>query len=229
MIKLKENFRLKARLIWALDSNRLASFLSKLAPGSRILDVGCGNHSVQIIKNFNPTLIYTGIDVANYNIDEIDKKLMDSYVVVPADDFAQGISQLQGKFDAIISVHNIEHCSAPIETIRVICDKLAPDGKVFFTFPSIDSVKFPSRKGTLNFFDDGTHKSVPDPKWFEEVFQEKGVRITYFSRNERGRFYLSFLLGMFLEPISMLTKKVFGLGLTWNYWGFQTVIMAEKG
>ena len=42
-----------------------------------------------------------------------------------------------------------------------MCISLKQDGILYMAFPCEESVTFPSREGTLNFYDDPTHINIP--------------------------------------------------------------------
>jgi len=44
----------------------------KLAPGARILDIGCGNNSPTVTKKWFPGCHYAGADIQRYNNSDAD-------------------------------------------------------------------------------------------------------------------------------------------------------------
>jgi len=125
------------------------------------------------------------------------------------------------------NLSNIEHCQAREEVLIAMCLALKPLGQLYLSFPTESSVRFPSRTGTLNYFDDDSHKQAP-PIIDDviRVLREQGMNITFFRRQYRP--LLPFVIGIVLEPFSFLFKKVAPLGSTWALYGFETVIWAEK-
>jgi hypothetical protein len=98
-------------------------------------------------------------------------------------------------------------------------------GKIYLSFPSESTVGFPSRRGTLNYFDDASHQG--NPPSFEEIINflsENNFKIDF--AKPRYRPILLFLLGFFLEPWSKFRGKT-AIG-TWALYGFETVIHATK-
>lgn len=156
---------------------------------AKILDVGCGNNSPTLTKQLCPDAYYVGVDVGNYNNSPKSIALADEYQVFQSERFAEGIRHLNGSFDAVISSHNLEHCNHPEETLKAMCAKLKSGGKLFLSFPNSESVHFPHREGTLNFYDDPTHIYVPEMeqvlKWLkkegmQEVKAIKGYQPLYY-------------------------------------------------
>jgi SAM-dependent methyltransferase len=201
----------------------LYAFLSKLPPNAVILDVGCGNDSSYNIKKCFPGFSYTGIDVADYN--QKRPRLADFYIVVAPEAFSDSIASLPRRFDAVISSHNLEHCNDRKGTLIAMLSVIKPGGHIYLSFPCEDSVRFPHRKGTLNYFDDPTHKEVP-PKFTEVI---KDIRAHDFEIIEEIRRYrpaLLFVVGLLQEPLSRAKDCL--LQGTWAVFGFESIIWAKR-
>jgi SAM-dependent methyltransferase len=207
----------------AVRSRGLRSFLSKSKKSPRVLDVGCGNGSSIFIKTIIPSASIYGLDICDYNQTEESKKLYENYILTSPDNFHLVIEDFNENFDLIISNHNIEHCNNPHHTFSAMVDKLAPGGRLFIATPSISSVNFPSRDGTLNFYDDKTHKHPVD-LW--ELFENNRqcIDCIFYSKNYRPFFWS--IVGLINEFFSKLRKKNM-LG-TWDYYGFEQIIWIKK-
>jgi SAM-dependent methyltransferase len=211
-----------ARFLWPKGK---LSFINSLPINADILDVGCGSEQIIGVKYIRPKCKYTGIDIADYMQTEFSKKLMDTYVLTSANNFAKKILELESCFDGVISSHNLEHCDKPTDVICSMLKKVKINGKIYLSFPCPQSVNFPSRTGTLNYFDDKTHKSFPpNSEYIIKLLINNNFIITFYKK--RYRPVLLFLIGLFLEPISFLKKKV--MRGTWELYGFETVIHAKK-
>lgn len=198
-------------------------FLKQLDPNSRILDVGCGNDSPKITKNILPECYYIGIDVGDYN--QSYQSLADEYIIVDLDSFVKAIDAYSSGVDAVISNHNVEHCCDRYGVIASMAKTLKVGGMIYIAYPSPESVEFPSRRRTLNYYDDPSH--VGDPPDFGRIISilvANGLRILYAS-------------SIYQPPIPWIE----GLGNldaserdgdlkdgTWCYWGFESVICAER-
>ncbi len=201
------------------------SFLNNIPKNSRILDVGCGNNSAYRIKRFLPDSYYVGIDIADYNNKNDANIYADKYILTDPSKFVDSINSLSGKFDAIISSHNLEHCNNRYGTLNAIIDKLNKKGKLYISFPSEKTINFPKRIGTLNYYDDLTHKDLPpDYNFILEIMKGKSLNIL-FSTPDYRPFLLS-RIGFFTNLISKYTKKVH-IGM-WEWWGFESIIIAQK-
>lgn len=207
----------------AFRRHHKTAFLHSVAPGSRILDVGCGNNSAFHTKNIVKNCFYVGIDITNYNNQSIE--LADEYVLVDKQKFADGIREISSVFDVVVSSHNIEHCDQPFAVLSAMIDKLDFGGKIYLSFPCEESIKFPKRDGTLNYFDDPTHNSAP-PSFDKIIFflESHNLKIQIARRRYRPLFFV--LMGLILEPVSFIRRKV--LRGTWELYGFESIIIAEK-
>jgi SAM-dependent methyltransferase len=201
----------------------LFAFLASLPPDAAILDVGCGNDSPYRIKTCFPGMVYTGLDIGDYN--QTKPILADRYVVTSPDRFASTIREFGAQFDAVISSHNLEHCDARDETLKAMLEVVNPGGKIYLAFPCEASTDFPHRRVTLNYFDDPTHRGYPPS--FEKVCQELrdgGFRLDYVVRRYRPA--LLWLLGLLQEPMSRLIGR--NLQGTWALYGFETIIWGSR-
>ncbi len=205
---------------------RKNAFIKKLPPKATILDVGCGNNSPTRVKGIRKDVYYVGIDISDYNNTKVDINSADEYITCDPENFAERISELGQRFDAVISSHNLEHCYQPQKVISSICSVLKPQGRLYLAFPSEESVNLPSREGTLNFYDDPTHCWLP--LWDEviSILEHENMKIV-FSKN-RYRPFIPVVLGLILEPFSRFMKKLYFTSCTWALYGFESVIWAQK-
>jgi SAM-dependent methyltransferase len=199
------------------------SFLCGLAPNAKILDVGCGNDSPYKFKRVLPNCNYTGIDIGDYH--QTKPNLADSYIIARPEDFAGEIAKLSNNFDAVISSHNLEHCSDRAGTLAAMLQSVKPGGVIYLSFPCENSVNFPRRQGTLNYFDDLTHTDTP-PNFNDVVSKliNSGFEVKFARKQYRPG--VLWLFGIIVEPIAARKRKV--LKGTWEYYGFESVIWARK-
>lgn len=199
------------------------AFLRSLPNRARIIDVGCGNSSPMKAKLLRSDLVYVGVDIGDYN-QTSPGDFADHYVVVSPPEFADAIGSFENQMDAAISSHNIEHCGEPQSVLEQMLKSLKIGGRLYMSFPCEESVTFPKRRGTLNFFDDTTHNKVP--RWDEilNTLKQAGFVIDYASKRYRPIGLM--LIGALLEPISAL-RRVNVLG-TWELYGFESIVWASK-
>lgn len=220
-----DDFKLAYRLSAALRAHGRTSFIDALPPGSKVLDVGCGNRSPKRFKTQRPDIRYVGLDVSDYN-QTAPEQFADQYIVTTPDRFTAEIGKFENDVDAVVSAHNLEHCLHPDEVLEAMLAAVKPGGTIYLSFPCGASVNFPARRGCLNFYDDPSHRNVLDPEATRAAVRAAGFDIT-FSRN-RYRPILPALIGFFFEPVSRLTKRQAPLGCTWALYGFETVIWAKR-
>ena len=193
-----------------------------------LLDVGCGNDSSYYIKTRFPDILYTGIDVEDSGeYYHGMPNLADHYIITSPENFADKILELDNKFDTVISSHNLEHCIDRNKVLLAIAKALKIGGYLYLSFPTEKSIYFPGpRNGSLNYYDDCTHKDVP-PNFNEtiEKLKSNGMKILFSNRSYKPFFY--YFHGMLLEGKSKREKKVYNPA-TWAYYGFEAIIWAQK-
>lgn len=207
---------------WLRKRGKLA-FVKELGPSASILDVGCGDNSSVKFKQIRPDCPYTGIDVGDYQ--QTMPSRADLYIVVPPDEFASRIAQFQDEFDAVVSSHNLEHCNDRAATLNAMLGALKSGGDLYLAFPCAESVRFPYRWGTLNYYGDKSHREAPpDVDAVLTLLSHSGFQIIFAER--RYRPFVLWAIGALLEPFSHTLKRV--LPGTWDFYGFESVIWARK-
>ena len=199
-------------------------FLSTLKKDAKILDVGCGCATIIGTKNILPNSIYYGIDIGDYGQTEYSKSLIDNYIITSPENFSEAILNINEEFDAIISSHNLEHCNDRDKVLFSMMQKVRRGGKIFISFPTSKSISFPKRHA-LNYYEDETHKLLPpDSEYILNELEKNNFKTIFYRK--RYRPIILFLMGMLLEPFSIIAKKT--LKGTWELYGFETIIHAKK-
>ena len=202
------------------------AFLMTVVPNGKLLDVGCGNDSAARLKALRPDIHYTGLDVGDYYQSEGALVAADAYIVTPPERFAEAIQRLPHRMDAAVSSHNLEHCDDPNAVLIAMARRLKAGGRLYLAFPCEESVRFPrGRRGCLNFHDDPQHKEPPIFAAVCASLEASGMRILYARRRYRPP--VLWLVGLLLEPLSALIKRVIPAGATWALYGFESIIWAE--
>jgi 2-polyprenyl-3-methyl-5-hydroxy-6-metoxy-1,4-benzoquinol methylase len=200
-----------------------------------ILDIGCGNHSPSQMKHLFPESVYTGVDIAEYNIDQGDKDIADHLHILNCDpvDFAKqlDLALTDNIGDIVVMKHVIEHLSSPFEVLEVLCKKVKPSGLVYLTFPSEKSVFFPSAAGTLNFYDDPTHIWIPSIREISNFLVARDFQPISIDPANRGGI-LHMLMGILSLPLQAVEKILTGKFTanygTWCLFGFESVMVYQK-
>jgi SAM-dependent methyltransferase len=203
-----------------------ASFLNSVPKGVRILDVGCGNGSPCKVKTQRPDVFYVGLDIGDYNQKADPRRYADQYLITSKEDFVKEIGKFYDSFDVIISSHNLEHCESQHEVLSAMLKALKKTGEIYISFPCEESIDFPKRRGTLNFYDDPTHYRILNFAETVNKIRSQGFVIDFAVKRYRP-FVLS-SLGFILEPLALILKRNMPFGLTWAFYGFETIIWASR-
>ena len=197
-------------------------FIDKFCKGS-ILDIGSGKSPNRIKKLF-PCCCYTGFDIQSHFED--DNCMADEYIITNIKGFSEKLSEFDKKFDCTISSHNLEHCDERESVLQISARTVKPDGFLYLSFPSAGTVNLPKgRLGTLNYYDDDTHKYLP-PSVEQSVSILKNEGFSVILLKESYKPTLLWIVGLILEPISrLLNKNLIG---TLQFYGFETVIWLKR-
>lgn len=146
------------------------SELSKLVPGTKILDAGAGG---QRYREFCEHLTYKAQDFGKYKSDQ--KKLIGAEEEVQ--DYLYGdldyvgdiwdIKEEPNTFDSILCTEVFEHIPYPIEAVREFSRLLRPGGTLILTAPS----------NCLRHFDPYFFHTGFSDRWYETILPENGFSI----------------------------------------------------
>lgn len=142
----------------------------------RILDIGAGNHSASKTKELFVNCEYWGVDKCSDYANSVDDiNIMDRFCKMDLT-----MLQFEGLpddyFDVIIMAHVIEHLFNGDKVIEMLSEKLAVNGIIYLEWPGIRSTRLPSKKGTLNFFDDATHVRIYSLKEIYNLLLSKELK-----------------------------------------------------
>jgi SAM-dependent methyltransferase len=200
----------------------------KLAPGARILDIGCGNNSPTLTKKWFPGCHYAGADIKPYDNDA-DLAAMDEFFPLGAD--GTGYDAIpEASYDLVILNHVIEHMVDSEPIVAKLCHKLRPGGYMWIAFPSKRSLTLPhSVDETLNFYDDPTHVQVPDPDAIAKTLEANGVEVIHSGRSREG--FLTSIADVFKLCKRLLVKaatgRFSGRGM-WYILGFEDHVFGRR-
>jgi SAM-dependent methyltransferase len=191
----------------------------------RILDVGCGNESPFYLKKCYPKSIYDGIDKdLSYNLSDKSVNLINSFY--PLDLEKNDLSAIKNNFyDFIIMSHVIEHLDNGYEIFTMLLDKVKKGGFIYIEYPSKKSAKFPSMKGTLNFYDDPTHKKFYDIDKLTNILRTNNF-IVLGSGVKRDFLRIIFIPFMIIK--SLIKNHYIRGSVFWDLLGFAEYILAIK-
>lgn len=196
----------------------------------KILDIGCGNHSPVLTKQYFPMCQYHGVDIVDdYNLDNNDRKLIDSFYLVT--EGGEGYEKIQEHYyDIVVMNHVIEHMKNPKEIFQQIISKVAPGGLIWVAFPSEKSLSLPpANSGSLHFSDDDSHVYVPSMLELCNLLLDNEFKIKFAGQTKDTiRWWVGFFKNLFNKIfVSLGVIKLSSKDL-WYYFGFETSIVAVK-
>jgi 2-polyprenyl-3-methyl-5-hydroxy-6-metoxy-1,4-benzoquinol methylase len=149
----------------------------RIAPGSRMLDYGCGPGDMLAIAR-ECGLDARGADASEYSVGLARQRGLD---VTLGD--VTALAPERGSFDVVFVQSVIEHVHDPVALLRSLRELLRPDGLLLVSSPTPGA----------QFWDDPTHVRPHTPRSFRSLAQLcelEVVEITY---------VFAFLLGLRLE------------------------------
>jgi SAM-dependent methyltransferase len=190
-----------------------------------LLDIGAGNYSATNTKKWFPNCVYHGVDRDRaYNNSEDDFKLMDKFYELDLT-LLHFESIPDQYFDAIMMSHVIEHLPNGIEVVKALTSKLKPGGLFYLEYPGAKSTTLPSKKGTLNFFDDDTHCRIYNKiELFNAFLASNCIPLKGGTRRD--------IQNILMIPIKIIHNKLkygYVMGsIFWDLLGFAEFVLARK-
>ena len=191
-----------------------------MAPGAKLLDVGCGDLAPYSTFKYYPGILFSGIDWH----DIAGQKDMDHFLKGDLEN--NSLSEIPNDYYDVINLsHIIEHISDGEKLLSTLTTKLKPGGIIYIETPSNNSLKLPSMYGTLNFWDDPTHKKVYSLKEMSEILERNGCTILE-SRIRRNLKRIIFMPIYVL--LTFLRDKKINATALWDVTGFAHYVIAQK-
>jgi len=145
-----------------------------IKPDIKILDVGCGQQSASETRKYYPNCKYYGIDMDD--IKKSETELMEKFYKLNLD--KSDLKMIPDDFfDFVMMSHIIEHTNNGEKIVKNLLKKLKKGGIIYIETPTMKSTKAPSRKGTLNFYDDPTHKRVYESELLQNLLKDNDCEI----------------------------------------------------
>ncbi|HOP50241.1 MAG TPA: class I SAM-dependent methyltransferase [Ignavibacteriales bacterium] len=190
----------------------------------KLLDVGCGNHSPKVTKNYFPNCEYYGIDKQLYNLNNEDLSLMKKFYnfeLTP-----ENLKEIPDNFfDVIIMNHIIEHLQNGLEILSILTKKLKSSGYLYIEYPSPKSLTLPSLNGTLHFCDDPTHVKLYHLIDIVNTLLDNNLKII---KAGTRRDKVGILLFPIIIIVKLLRKEVLAGQGIWDILGFAEFVYAQK-
>jgi SAM-dependent methyltransferase len=193
--------------------------------GRNVLEAGIGNDSPVMFFKYNTGYVYDGLDITeDCNLSSRSIGLINKFYLLDLE--KDDLSSLANSFyDYLVMSHVIEHLDNGEKAVERLAEKIKPGGVFYLEYPSEKSAEFPSMKGTLNFYDDPTHKRFYKIEVLKEILTKSGFEILK-SGIKRDFFRI---IGI---PY-MVVKSVFVHGYIrgsafWDLMGFAEYIVARR-
>ena len=200
-------------------------------PGTRVLDVRCGNHSPSLTKRYYPHCRYTGLDRERWNRDQSDDQAADEFYTIDLEKPHELIRLPNDHYDVIFCSHVLEHVSQPQQVLEKLVPKLRPGGAIYVEVPSSRSLRLPRARhgrwvhGCLNFHDDPTHKVLVPIRDIIDTLTRAGLKIHYAGQRFLWR-------RIVLLPVYMLAGLILRgyipASVLWDLLGFADVVVAVR-
>lgn len=215
--------RIKSWLEISENANGKYGFLRSIPSNSRVVDVGCGNNGPYQAKSLRGDIYYIGLDIASYN--QTLENLSDEYHELPPSGIIEFLQKNKNSFDAVVCAHVLEHSETRDELLQAMLMSLKVGGMLYLSFPSSKTTRFPSRAGSLNYFDDPTHIGVPpNTDAIDQIILKSNCQI--YLKRIHNRTVVGVIMGLLNEFSSFHRKTI--LRGTWALWGFETVYWVRK-
>jgi hypothetical protein len=172
-----------------------------------------------------PEYKYDGLDkTLYYNLDAESISKIDRFFPINLE--KEDLTKVPDNYyDYIIVAHVIEHINCGEKIIDMLCKKINRDGYFYIEYPREKSKKFPSMKGTLNFYDDATHIRSYEIVLLRKIIEENNFEII---SSGIKRDWLR-IVGI---PLMIIKSKIqlgyIRASIFWDILGFSNYILARK-
>jgi SAM-dependent methyltransferase len=198
---------------------------SSRSGGRRVLEAGIGNDSPLMFFRYYKGYEYDGIDITKEcGLSPESLKLIGKFFLINLEnEELNSIPDIY--YDYVVIAHVIEHINNGEDVIARLSDKLKPGGVIYAEYPSERSARFPSMKGTLNFYDDPTHKRFYEIEKLKKILTESGCEII---GSGIKRDYLRVLGIPYMIIKSLFVRGYVRGSVFWDLLGFAEYIAARR-
>ena len=161
---------------------RLVSGMIRTLPGSRLVDIGCGQGDLlRHINSTHPTFSLFGFELSASGV-ATTKRKVPSAQVSELDLFSESASKVLSAVAADIATCSevLEHVPDPVEFVRRSREALIPGGHMVATVPGGPRTGFDVQIGHLRHFTRATAKETFELAGFE-VIEVRGAGFPFFN------------------------------------------------
>ncbi len=159
--------------------------LKTYAPGSTILDYGCGT------GNFLAYLNRQGFNTAGVEPSPAARKIAND--LLPNSAVTQSLSEIPGNFDAITLWHVLEHVSTLDETLQELKQKLNSNGRIIIAVPTLNSWESDIYGTHWAAYDTPRHLWHFNRKSMQTLLNRNGLKLAAIKPMKLDSFYISLL------------------------------------
>jgi ubiquinone/menaquinone biosynthesis C-methylase UbiE len=190
-----------------------------------VLEVGIGNDAPLIFKRYYPQAVYDGLDIdLNYNLSKESINFLNKFYQIDLE--KTDLNEIEDNYyDYIICAHVIEHLCNGEEIVDKLSRKIKKDGLIYFEYPSEKSKKLPSKRGSLNFYDDKTHKNTYDINRLRKILIANNFKII---RSGNKRDLIRIVLFPYIALKTLYKNGYIGGFAYWDMLGFADYILAKR-
>ena len=157
-------------------------FVSRVKPGERVLDVGCGYGAVAYSLATQAGALVTGIDLNEGNIIKAQARFQHTNLSFVHGDARTSLPS--GAWDVVVLSNILEHLEHRVSFLADIQRRINPS-RILIRLPMIDrDWRVPLRKELgLYYFSDPTHYTEYTRESFEQEMGEAGLTIRHIQYN----------------------------------------------
>lgn len=215
---------------WLHLSSPRVRFLKTLPFGASVLDLGAGDGSLALFKDWLSPL---RPDLRLFAVSLADGRHKSLYEGWENKNFDMEDPFAGRSFDAVFSSHFVEHIEGgPGRLMPWIAGRLTPKGRVYIETPSHFSKNGPRRESlramghlvsTTNFYDDGTHKDTVDLDALRRSFEKAGLFV-----DESGYWRNPFLEPILLDMARTTRDEFHATAAVWMTTRFAQYVIGVK-
>lgn len=192
--------------------------------GKSVLEIGAANESPELFFRYYKNCRYDVVDNTIDCISEKGMKLINRFYRIDLE--TEPLDSIpDGYYDYVTLPHVIEHIENGESVVSGLCRKVKPGGVFYIEYPSEKSARLPSMKGTLNFYDDPTHKRFYEIEKLKKILTNSSCEII---GSGIKRDYLRIIGIPYMIIKSLFVRGYVRGSVFWDLLGFAEYIAARR-